>query len=387
MRLTPAGLGRATLARQLLLERADLTVPDAVHRVGALQAQEPAAPYVALWNRVAAFRPADLDDAYATGAVVRASLLRITLHAVHRDDWAPFHRAMTHPLRGSRLNDRRFAPARLTPAEANGVRDALLAFVDRPRTQDEILAELTRLLDAERAPATWFALRTLAPLHHVPTGPPWSYSPRDRVYRAGASTAADEPPPGDDPAVVHLLRRYLAAFGPATERDFAQFTMLRKPWTGPAVETLRPELVEITGSDGGTLLDLPDAPRPPADTPAPPRLLGMWDSVLLAHADRSRVLPEALRGHAIRRNGDTLATVLVDGRVVGFWRATDDGIDAAVVEPLPDAAWRELAAEAALLVDLLADREPAVFRRYRRWWDRLPTAEVRRLADRHDAAE
>ncbi|MDO8145857.1 MULTISPECIES: winged helix DNA-binding domain-containing protein [unclassified Isoptericola] len=386
MRLDRTGLGRATLARQLLLERADASVPDAVRRVGALQAQEPAGPYLALWNRVAGFRPDDLDAAFASGTVVRATLMRVTLHAVHQDDWAAFHHAMTHPLRGSRLNDRRFAPARLTPAEADEVRDAVLAFADRPRTQDEIVTELSRLLDDERAPATWFALRTLAPLHHVPSGAPWSFSPRERVYRAGARTAANEPPAGDDPAVVHLLRRYLAAFGPATEADFARFTMLRKPWTGPAVETLRPELVEIDGPDGVTLLDLPDAPRPAADTPAPPRLLGMWDSLLLAHADRTRVVPEALRGHVVRRNGDTLATVLVDGRVTGFWRATDDGIDAAVVEPLPDRVWSALAAEAASLQELLADREPAVFRRYRRWWDELPAVEVRRLADARDAA-
>lgn len=385
MRLTQTGLGRATLARQLLLDRADLTVPGAVARVGALQAQEPAGPYLALWNRVDGFRPDDLDDAFAAGDVVRATLMRITLHAVHRDDWASFHRAMTHPLRASRLNDRRFLPAGLTPAEANGVRDALLAVAAAPRTQAELLAELTRLLDEERAPAAWFALRTLAPLHHVPTGPPWSYSPRERVYRAGSPSAADEPPPGDDPAVVHLLRRYLAAFGPASEADFAQFTMLRRPWTRPAVETLRPELVEIEGPDGAVLLDLPDAPRPDPDLPAPPRLLGMWDSVLLAHADRSRVLPDALRGHVIRRNGDTLASVLVDGQVVGLWRATADGVDAAVFEPLPTAAWDGLRAEAARLQTLLADREPEVFRRYRRWWEQLPDVEVRRLADRRDA--
>ncbi|PRZ04211.1 winged helix DNA-binding protein [Isoptericola sp. CG 20/1183] len=380
MRLSDAALGRATLARQLLLGREDVAVPEAVRRVGALQAQEPASPYLALWNRVAGFDPADLDHALASGEVVRATLMRITLHAVHRDDWAPFHRAMTHPLRASRLNDRRFAPARLTPTEADGVRDALLAFCAEPRTQDEILGELERLLGADRAPAAWFALRTLAPLHHVPTGPPWSFSPRARRYRAGAATAADDPPPGDDPAVVHLLRRYLAAFGPASEADFARFTMLRRPFTRPAVAALRDELVVVEGPDGRELLDLPDAPRPDPATPAPPRLLGMWESVVLAHEDRNRVVADAHRPHVVRRNGDTLPTVLVDGRVAGVWRATEDGVDVAAFEPLDRAAWSALEAEAHGLRAFLADREPTVYRRYRRWWDAVPAADVRRVA-------
>ncbi|WP_407319670.1 winged helix DNA-binding domain-containing protein [Isoptericola halotolerans] len=381
MQLSETALGRATLARQLLLGREDVPVPAAVRRIAVLQAQEPASPYLALWNRVAGFDPADLDEAFASGAVVRATLVRITLHAVHRDDWAPFHRAVTDPLRRSRLGDRRFAPARLTASQADEVRDALLAFTAEPRTQDEILGELGRLLDEERAPAAWFALRTLAPLHHVPTGPPWSYSPRARRYRSGAPTAANSAPSGDDPATVHLLRRYLAAFGPASEADFAQFTMLRRRFTGPAVAALRDDLVVAEGPDGTELLDLPDAPRPDPETPAPARLLGMWDSVALAHRDRRRILPEAHRAHVIRRNGDTLPMLLVDGRVVGVWRATDEGIDAAAFEPLPRAAWSALEAEAAALRVFLADRDPAVYRRYRHWWDKLPADDVRRLTD------
>ncbi|ANC31815.1 winged helix DNA-binding domain-containing protein [Isoptericola dokdonensis] len=380
MDVSPAALGRATLARQHLLGRSDLPVPEAVRAVAAVQAQEPAAPYLALWNRVAGFDPADLDDAFATGTVVRSTLVRVTLHAVHADDWASFHRAVTDPLRGSRLYDRRFAPAELTPAEVNDVRDALLAFAAEPRTQDELTAELTRMLGAERAPAAWFALRTFAPLHHVPTGPPWSYTPTRRRYRAGATTGADASPPGDDPAVVHLLRRYLEAFGPASEADFGRFALLRRPFTGPAVEALRDELVVLSGKGPRALLDLPDAPRPPADTPAPPRLLGMWDSVLLAHADRTRVLPEEHRTHVIRRNGDTLPAVLVGGRVVGVWRATVDGVDAALFEPVGRADLDGLEAEAAALRTFLADREPAVFSRYRRWWEQLPADDVRHLA-------
>ena len=257
MPLTADDLNRATLARQLLLAREPVTVPEAVRRIGAVQAQEPPSPYVALWNRVDGFDPADLDAAFADGTVVRATLMRMTFHAVHADDWAPFHRAVTDPLRRSRLGDRRFLPAGLTIPEANALRDVMLEFADEPRTQDEIVAFLTdHLDDPDRANAAWWALRTFAPLRYVPTGPPWSYDPRRRTLHALATTAPDAMPPGDDPAVVHLVRRYLEAFGPASEADFGQFTMLRRPFSGPALAALRDELVELEGPNGTRLFDL-----------------------------------------------------------------------------------------------------------------------------------
>ena len=380
MPLTLDDLNRATLARQLLLAREPVTVPEAVRRVGALQAQEPASPYVALWNRVDGFDPAALDAAFTGGTVVRATLMRITFHAVHADDWAPFHRAVTDPLRRSRLGDRRFLPAGLTIPEANALRDTLLEYAVEPRTQDEIVAFLTdRLGDADRAKAAWWALRTFAPLRYVPTGPPWSYDPRRRTLHALAPTAADAMPPGDDPAVVHLLRRYLATFGPASEADFGQFTMLRRPFTGPALAALRDELVELEGRGGTLLFDLPDAPRPPGTTPAPPRLLGMWDDVLLAHRDRTRVLPAEYAAHVLRRNGDALATLLVDGRVAGVWRTTEDGIEVTAFHPLPDDVWVALDVEARSLRALLAGRQPLVYGRYEHWWSTLPAAQVRVL--------
>jgi hypothetical protein len=137
---------------------------------------------------------------------------------------------------------------------------------------------------------------------------------------------------------------------------------------------------ELSGPDGGELLDLPNAVLPDPDIPAPPRLLGMWDSVLLAHADRSRILPPAYRPHVIRQNGDVLPTLLVDGEVAGVWRTVEGGIEAGAFHPLPMKVWRELAAEAAALAAFLADREPAVYRRYGHWWAKgLPIDERRVL--------
>ncbi len=118
---------------------------------------------------------------------------------------------------------------------------------------------------------------------------------------------------------------------------------------------------------------------PDEDTPAPPRLMAMWDSILLAYADRSRVIPPEYRKLVMRSNGDVLPTLLVDGYVCGVWRPVDGGIEATAFHPLPDDAWDGLAAEARQLVAFLADREPAVYSRYARWWTDLPTADVHLL--------
>ncbi|WP_434098944.1 DNA glycosylase AlkZ-like family protein [Streptomyces xantholiticus] len=124
----------------------------------------------------------------------------------------------------------------------------------------------------------------------------------------------------------------------------------------------------------------PGAPRPPKDTPAPPRLLPMWDSILLAYADRSRVIPPAYRKHVTRVNGDVLPTLLVDGRVAGVWRAVDGAIEATAFHPLPREAWKDLAAEAESLVAFLAPRAPRAYGRYDHWWTKpLPAAETRLL--------
>jgi len=128
------------------------------------------------------------------------------------------------------------------------------------------------------------------------------------------------------------------------------------------------------------LLDVPGAPRPEEDTPAPPRLLAMWDSVLLAYNDHGRMMPPEYRTIIRRANGDVLPTLLVDGHVAGVWRPVDGGIEATAFRKLPKAAWAGLAAEAAALVAFLAGREPAAYSRYAHWWTKgLPAAEVRVL--------
>ncbi|MFF3687511.1 winged helix DNA-binding domain-containing protein [Streptomyces sp. NPDC002187] len=377
MTISARALNRATLSRQLLLEREPLTVPDGVRRVVALQAQHPASPYLALWNRLTGFAPAELDAAFTGRSVVKATLMRITLHAVHAGDYPAFRAAMQPTLYASRLGSR-FAVAGLTPADADELVPELLAFARRPRTSAEMQAWAEERLGAEKKDAAWWGLKAYAPLHHAPTDAPWSFGLRPSFVAAGTG-----PVPTDrtvEPLALRtLILRYLAGFGPASVADVAQFAMVQRAPVRAALRALDGAVEQLQGPDGGTLFDLPGASRPAAETPAPPRLMAMWDSILLAYADRSRVIPPAYRPWVIRRNGDVLPTLLVDGHVAGVWRPADGGIEATAFHPLSPAAWDGLAAEAQSLTALLSDREAAVYSRYHHWWAKLPEAEVRML--------
>lgn len=377
MRITAQRLNRATLARQLLLRRQPLGVVDAARRVVALQAQQPASPYLALWNRLTAFDPADLDVAFAGHALVKATLMRITLHVVHADDHPAMHAAMQPTLRAARLGDPRFTVSGLRAADADALLPELLEFADRPRTAAEVEAWLGARLGVPPK-GVWWALRSFAPLLHTPTGGPWSFGSRPSYVAAGTSPASG----GEDTSDARLqtlVRRYLEGFGPASVADVAQFALVRRSRVHDALKALSGVLERLEGPGGTELFDIPGAPLPAEDTPAPPRLMAMWDSILLAYADRSRVIPPDYRKLVARSNGDVLPTLLVDGYVAGVWRPVEGGIEATAFHRLPAETWEGLAAEARSLVTLLADREPRAYRRHDRWWATLPGAEVRVL--------
>ena len=375
MTVTARQLNRATLDRQLLLRRAPVDPAEAVRRVVALQAQEAASPYIALWNRVEPFDPATLDRAFADRTVVKATLMRITLHAVDVADHAAFHEAMQPTLRASRLNDRRFAVAGLSVEEADALVPEVLAFTATPRSNAEVEAWLDERLGVLPRPGVWWAMRTYGPFSHAPTGGPWSFGPRP-AYVA----APDQPRVGDPEAALEtLIRRYLEGFGPASIADIARFALVVRARVRRALASMGDSIRRLDGPDGAELYDVPDGLLPSEEVEAPPRLLPMWDSVLLAYDDRGRVIPEAYRRLVIRSNGDVLPTLLVDGHVAGVWRPLDGGIEATAFHHLPAAAWDGLEDEARGLLALLADRDAAVYRRYGRWWTALPAAEVRVL--------
>ena len=374
MTISMKQLNRATLGRQLLLRREELDVADAVGRVGALQAQEPASPYLALWNRLAGFDPAALDAAFAEQGVVKATLMRITLHAVNGKDYPAFHNAMLPSLRGSCLGDPRFTGSGLSIAEADALLPHLAEFTGQARTK----AEIEDMLEARlgfRHKGVWWALRRFAPLWHAPVRGPWSFGTRPSFMAARAPLA----PEYQDESVQHLVRRYLAAFGPASVRDVAQFAMITRSAVKDALGALAGELQRLEGPDGSELFDLVGASLPDENAPAPPRLMAMWDSSLLAYWDRSRLIPPDYRQVVIRRNGDMLPTLLVDGYVAGVWRPVEGGIEATAFHPLSDEAWAGLASEARALVSFLAGRDATVYRRFAHWWDKLPSADVRIL--------
>ncbi len=343
--------------------------------------------YVALWNRVTDFDPADLDRAFIDRTIVKATLVRMTIHAVDATDYPAFHAAMQPSLRSSRLTDTRFTVAGVSIDETDALVADLLAFADRPRIGAEIEAWLDDRLAPRPGKPVWWALRTYAPFHHAPTGGPWSFGQPRRYVAAGG---AGELPPTVDPeaSLVSLARRYLEGFGPASMQDLAQFAMVLRSRAREALRVLvdRGEAVALAGPNGAELFDVPDGLLPAEDTPAPPRLLPMWDSILLAYVDRSRVIPPEYRPHVIRKNGDVLPTLLVDGYVAGVWRPVPDGIEITAFHPLPDDAWAAIETEAHGMRAFLADREPLIYHgRYAHWWATLPAARdprPRRVGDR-----
>ena len=331
--LTLRELSRATLARQLLLERKRLSPKAVIERLVGMQAQWPRAPYVGIWTRTSSFRRERLERELASADVVKATVMRQTLHLVTRRDYALLRAAMS---------ETKF-PWQLPVAErlAPWVR-ALAA--SGPLSTVDALAHLEREhgltgIEARRA---WHAARVRAHvLHHHETAL-WGASP------GGRFVAIDEPDVHDPlEARAEILRRYLAAFGPASRRDIVVWSMMHVPEIQRSLDTL--ELRRFRDEQGRELLDVPRAPLPDPETPAPVRFQPKWDNVLLAFADRTRVLPEQYRKTVIRANGDVAQTFLVDGFVAGTWRVEQGRVVAEPFATLPRVVRRELADEAGRL--------------------------------------
>jgi hypothetical protein len=332
--LTLRDLNRATLARQLLLERRGLPVVQALERLAGLQAQWAPAPYVGLWTRLEGFRRELLERALLREQAVRAVLMRGTVHLVSRRDYGVFGSAVA------------LAPwIRPESAQlADRVHDSLLEFGQEPRTRAEVLAWLrdTHGIEHDGGAGFWYALRTVGRLTHAPDSGSWK-QPRETRYVLIEHEQVDP-----QPAREHLVRRYLAAFGPATRADIAEWSGLRVGDFEPALEALEP-LRRFRDERGRELLDLPRAPLPAADSRAPVRFLPRYDNLVLSHSDRTRVVADEHRRTVIHGGGMVEATFLVDGFVAGLWRAERGRLRIEPFAPLPRAWRREVEAEAARL--------------------------------------
>jgi len=321
--MTLRELNRATLARQLLLARARLSVPRAVEQIGAIQAQDVGAPYGALHARLDGFRRDALDRALERRLVVKATLMRGTLHIVSARDYAAFATALQPSL------TRQYAGVRLRGASEVAVEalaERALAFGSEPRTNAEYAVHLGGRDE-------WFRVRFHAPFVVVPP-----FERRPRLVFAGAWLELEPVP--EEQARAHLVRRYLASFGPATAKDAAR-------WARLPVSAVRAALERVRTIDlGDGYLDLPRARRP-GDVPAPPRLLPLFDLLLLGHDDRTRVVPPEYAKPLNRDGGIILRSFLVDGLVAGLWRVDGGVLKLAPFAPLPRRAKRELEEEAS----------------------------------------
>ncbi|MEO8511564.1 MAG: winged helix DNA-binding domain-containing protein [Chloroflexota bacterium] len=365
--ISTRALNRATLARQGLLEPiSGASIPDAVARVGSLQAQHPEWPPVALWTRTADDAVKDLATALADRTVVRAALMRITVQVVRADHFWPIAQ-LTQGLRAAQFKTFFKADVadsklgrRLTETHA-AVRAALKERPLRIRDMDAIMkAETPELADAPNR-LHWRHLAASIPLVHVP----FDGEGYGRSRYAAAEDWIGPPPPDLDEATSARLiaERYLAAFGPASVDDLMSYVGKRGSparWRS-AIAALGERAVTFTAEDGRVLHDLQDAPRPGEDAVAAPRLLARWDSLLLSHAAsrRERVIADGDRARVYTKNADVLPTLLVDGTVAGTWNRAGGTVTVQPFQRLDRATRAVLEEQATRLAHLLAPEDEA----------------------------
>jgi hypothetical protein len=303
--LTERELNRALLARQLLLDRGTMPLPEALEQIAGIQAQYAPAMYVGLWSRLAGFERETLTRALEERSVIQATLMRSTIHLVAPSDYWPFALAVRDARRQSWL---RSVPDLSARQMAGAAKTVARRLADGPLSRKE-MEELVGK-DRARGVGLWHDMV------RVPPSGTWERRRAD-LYGDAADWLAPEPiePPA---AMEHLVRSYLRGFGPATRHDVASFTGLKLGALKPVLERIAPEDL------GDGLLDLPGAPRPDPDTPAPVRFLPVWDATLLVHARRTGLLPEDLRPRVFHvRKPHGTPTFVVDGSVAGEWRYED----------------------------------------------------------------
>jgi hypothetical protein len=354
--LSLGALNRATLARQMLLAREKATALDAIERLAGLQAQLARPPFIGLWSRLEGFSREGLTPLLERREVVRATMMRGTLHLMSARDYVRLRAAM-QPMLSEGM--RSILRGRTDPFDIDElVAEARRYFEEEPRTFEELRDHLLALHPGGDERAMGYAVRMHLPLVQVPTNTAWGY-PGSADF-AAAEAWLGEPIRKDD-STHALVLRYLAAFGPATSAD-AQAWSGRKGLKG-VFEELRPKLCTFMDEQGRQLFDLPDAPRPPEDTPAPARFIPEYDNLVLSHADRTRIVADEHRPRIATPNLRILPTFLVDGFVAGTWKIERKRASATLsIEPfgaLSKGAREELAREGEALVRFVEEEAGA----------------------------
>ena len=361
--LSLQALNRATLERQLLLSRAAMAAGEAVGHLAGLQAQAPLAPYVGLWTRLAGFGPEQLENLLTERSAVRAHLMRNTVHLLTAEDFVSF-RPLFQPLmeRGLAGNFGRNLIG-VDLAELKQAAAALLS--DHALTRAELGRRLAPRWPDHDPASLAYAATHLLHLVQVPPRGLWRSGGQATFFLAAAWLAGLDASPPDpaatwldgpsasppDPARAReqLVLRYLAAYGPASVHDIQAWSGLSR--LREVTERLRTRLRTFTGPDGGQLLDLPDAPRPSPDVPAPPRFLPEYDNLLLSYAERRRVIPHRRPVLLPPGNGATGGTLLVDGCWQADWKIVQGTLEVRPFIRLSATQTEAIAAEGKRLLD------------------------------------
>jgi Winged helix DNA-binding domain len=333
--LTERALNRALLARQLLVDRAGLAIPDALERIGGIQNQYAPNAYLRLWSCLTDFRRDDLTRAYERGSVVQATLMRGTIHTVSAADYHPMLAGIA-PTQRTWADRATRAPARTdVRRHVERVRAALRGTTMR---RPELMALL-----ADEHQTVRQSIDTDAEILRVPPSGTWERRRADVC--ALADDVIGHVDVDEATGMAHLVRRYLAGFGPAAVADIASFAGMNAGPVKALVATLG--LRRFRDEAGGMLLDVPDAPLPDPATEVPVRFLPTWDAILLVHARRTGVLPEAYRPLVFHtKMPPSYPTFLVDGQVAGTWRHTDAGVELAPFRTITAAEQRAVDDEA-----------------------------------------
>jgi len=328
--LTLRQLNRATLARQMLLGRERVTPLAAIERLVGMQAQLPRPPFVGLWGRVEGFRREDLTKLFVGRQAVRATFLRGTLHVSSARDFVALRPTVQPVLDAGMRAIHKAQGTRVDPERVTRHAQRILA--EGPKTFEEVRDRLKRADPGANERALGFAVRMLLPLVQVPVGEAaaWAFPANARFALAeewlGKAIPTDPPAPPDA-----LVLRYLAAYGPASVADVQAWSGL--PRLRDTLEALRPRLVALRDEGGRELFDLPDAPRPDADVPAPVRLIADYDNLITTRRDE-RFVAKGHRPKVFLPGLRVAATVLVDGFVAGAWKMDrKKDVAALTVEP------------------------------------------------------